>query len=116
MNPLKQTCSEGYIFLLLYAKVVFLCILGSINKTRLDSRTSLTGLSVLLRYVLVIFTLMNPVGPSLGRRYRFRVRPRSPPRPILCYGTPSLEVDRWPFARPNQHATAAARVTGIRAM
>ena len=28
MNPLKQTCSEGYIFLLLYAKVVLLCILG----------------------------------------------------------------------------------------
>jgi len=27
----SQTCSEGYIFLLLYATVVFLCILGSIN-------------------------------------------------------------------------------------
>jgi hypothetical protein len=24
----SQTCSEGYIFLLLYAKVVFLCIFG----------------------------------------------------------------------------------------
>ena len=32
----SQTCSEGYIFLLLFATVVFLCILGSINWTRLD--------------------------------------------------------------------------------
>ena len=27
----SQTCSEGYIFMLLFATVVFLCILGSIN-------------------------------------------------------------------------------------
>ena len=27
----SQTCSGGYIFLLLFATVVFLCILGSIN-------------------------------------------------------------------------------------
>jgi len=30
----SQTCSEGYIFLLLFATVVFLCILGVL--TRLD--------------------------------------------------------------------------------
>jgi len=27
----SQTCSEGYIFLLLFATVVYLCISGSIN-------------------------------------------------------------------------------------
>ena len=27
----SQTCPEGYIFLLLFATVVFLCILGSMN-------------------------------------------------------------------------------------
>jgi hypothetical protein len=67
-------------------------------KLRFDesSRTSLTGLSVLLRNTMFIFTPTNPVGPILGRRHRFRERPRSPLRPILCYGygTPSLEVDR----------------------
>ena len=46
-------------------------------KLRIDvsSRTSLTGLSVLLRNAIFIFTLMNPVGSILGRRHRFRVRP-----------------------------------------
>jgi hypothetical protein len=57
-----------------------------------SSRTSLTGLSVLLRNAMFIFTPMNPVGSILGRRHRFRVRPRSPLRPILCYGMPFLEV------------------------
>ena len=43
-------------------------------KLRFDesSRTSLTGLSVLLRNAMFIFTLMNPVRSILGRRHRFR--------------------------------------------
>ena len=38
-------------------------------KLRFDesSRTSLTGLSVLLRNAMFIFILMNPVGSILGR-------------------------------------------------
>jgi len=32
-----------------------------------SSRTSLTGLSVLLRNAIFIFTLMNHVGPILGQ-------------------------------------------------
>jgi hypothetical protein len=44
---------------------------------------------------MFVFTLMNPAGSILGRRRRFRVRPRSPLRPILCYyGTPFLKVNR----------------------
>ena len=52
-----------------------------------SSRTSLTGLSVLLSNEMFIFTLMNPLGSGLGRRYRyrFRVRPRSQLSPIHCY-------------------------------
>ena len=34
-----------------------------------SSRTSLTGLIVLLRNAMFIFTLMNPVGSILGRRH-----------------------------------------------
>jgi hypothetical protein len=69
-------------------------------KLRFDesSRTILTGLSVLLRNAMFIFTPMNPVGSILGRRLRFQVSPRSPLRPILCYCTPFLEVGRKPFA------------------
>ena len=48
-----------------------------------SSRTSLTGLSDLLRNAMFIFTLVNPVGSILRRRHRFRVRPRSPLRPNL---------------------------------
>ena len=46
-------------------------------KLRFDesSRTNLTGLSVLLRNAIFIFTLMSPAGSILGRRHRFRVRP-----------------------------------------
>jgi len=42
-------------------------------KLRFDesSRTSLTGLSDLLRNAMFIFTLMNPVGSILGRWHRF---------------------------------------------
>jgi hypothetical protein len=36
-----------------------------------SSRTSLTGMSVLLRYAMFIFTLMDPVGLILGRGHRF---------------------------------------------
>ena len=45
--------------------------LGSINSTKLDSRTSLYGLSVLLHNAMFIFTLMDPSGSILGRRHRF---------------------------------------------
>ena len=74
-------------------------------------RKSLTGLSVLLRYAMFIFILIKPVGSILGKRHRFRVRPRSTFRPVLCYGTPFLEVIRckgkegwWvkPFAPDHQ--------------
>ena len=61
-------------------------------------RTSLTGLSALLRNAMFIFPPMNPVGSSLslGRRHGLRVRPRSPFRPILCNSAPFLEVGRRP--------------------
>ena len=39
------------------------------------SRTSLAGLSVLLRNAMLIFTLMNPVESSFRRGHRLRVRP-----------------------------------------
>jgi hypothetical protein len=63
-----------------------------------SSRTSLTGLSALLRNAMFIFPPMNPVGSSLslGRRHGLRVRPRSPFRPILCNSAPFLEVGRRP--------------------
>ena len=38
-----------------------------------SSRTSLTDLSVLLRFEMSIFTLTNPVGSILGRRHKFPV-------------------------------------------
>ena len=56
-----------------------------------SSRKSLTGLSVLLRNTMFVFTLMNPTGSIIRRRRRFRVRPRSPLQPILCYGTPARQ-------------------------
>ena len=66
-----------------------------------SSRTSLTGLSVLLGNAMFIFTLISPVESILGRgyryRHRFRVRPRSPRspfRPIFCNGAPFFEVYR----------------------
>ena len=66
-------------------------------KLRFDesSRSSLTRLCVLLSNSMFIFTPMNPLGSILGRRQRFRVRPRFLFRPILFYGTPFLEVDLW---------------------
>jgi len=70
-------------------------------KLRFDesSGTSLTGLSVLLRNAMFIFTLMNPLESILGRRngFRVRVRSRSPLRHTPCYGTPFLEVYRETF-------------------
>ena len=44
-------------------------------------------MSVLLRNAMFIFTPMNPAGSILGSRHRFRVRPRSPLRPIRCYNS-----------------------------
>ena len=46
--------------------LLFLCNLGSIIKSNLISRTSLTGLSVLLRNTMFIFTPMNPLGSEGG--------------------------------------------------
>jgi len=59
---------------------------------------NVTGLGLLSRNAMFIFALMNPVGSILGRRHRFRVRPRSPLRLILCYGTPFLEVGTLEFS------------------
>ena len=63
-----------------------------------SSRTSLTELNGLLRIVMFIFTLTNPEGSSLGRRYMLRLRSPSPLRHILCYSTPFLEVNWKPLA------------------
>jgi hypothetical protein len=63
-----------------YCSSIKLCFDGS-------SRTSLAGLSAFLRNAIFIFALMSSVGSILGRRHRFRVRSRSPLRPVLCYGT-----------------------------
>ena len=46
--------------------LLFLCNLGSIIKSNLISRTSLTGLSVLLRNAIFIFTPMKPLGSEGG--------------------------------------------------
>ena len=61
-----------------------------------------------MRNAMIIFTLMSPVGSNLGRRHRFRVRPRSPVRHILCYGTPFLEF--WPVAGSPLHFRAFFKV------
>ena len=58
-----------------------------------SSRTKIIGLNVLLRNEMVIFTLMNPIGSSLGRGHRCRERERSPLRHILCYDTPFIKIE-----------------------
>ena len=50
-----------------------------------------------MRNAIFISSPINPIGSIFGRRHRPRVRPRSPLRPILCYGTPFLEVNRKSF-------------------
>ena len=44
------------------------------------------------------FTLIGQLGSVFRKRHRSRVRPQSSLRPILCIGTPFLEVNRKPFA------------------
>ena len=68
-------------------------------KLRFDesSRTSLTGLSVLLHNAMFIFALMNPVGSILGRRHRFRgklPRIRICLAPSYLYTCELLSVER----------------------
>jgi len=47
---------------------------------------------------MFIFTPMSPIGSDLGRRCRFRGRPWSPLRPILCYGKHFLKsTGTWLF-------------------